>query len=87
MTEHAALWDLVGHAFNMVYLLAFMAKDRKRMRLLLMSAATLELFYFLHVAATPLWSGVIWSAAYVAYAAQGLLREHWDTVLRIRTDP
>jgi hypothetical protein len=64
-----------------------MTHERRNMRLLIMSAATLELFHFLHVAATPLWSGVIWSAAYLAYAGQGSLRTHWTTVTRFRTDP
>lgn len=85
--ELDAFWDLVGHAFNLVYLIAFIAKDRKHMRSLLMCAATLELFYFLHVTATPLWSGVIWSAAYLGYALQGLVRNHWRGSFRFRTEP
>ncbi len=68
------LWDLLGHAFNLVYLGAFMARDRRRMHLLIMGAAALELVYFLGVAEQPLWSGVIWSAAYLLYATTGLLR-------------
>ncbi len=82
-----ALWDMVGHAFNLVYLAAFMARERRRMRLLLIGAASLELLYFLHVAASPLWSGVIWSGAYLVYAAQGMVRDQLGGWGRFRTDP
>ena len=81
------LWDLLGHLFNLIYLAAFMARDRRRTQGLIMGAATLELVYFLRVADEPLWSGVIWSGAYLAYAGVGLLREQLSTTTRLRTGP
>lgn len=80
-------WDLIGHSFNLVYLAAFMARDRRRMQGLIMGAAGLELIYFLRVSEEPLWSGVIWSSAYLIYAGSTLLREHIAAHGRIRTEP
>lgn len=70
-------WDMLGHGFNVVYLMAFMARNDHHMRRLLMLAAALELFYFLNVATTPLWSGVFWSAAYLVFNGSLLLRGYF----------
>lgn len=80
-------WDLLGHAFNLVYLAAFMARDRRRMQGLIVGAASLELVYFLRVAEQPLWSGVIWSSAYLGYAGWCLIRGQLASTGRLRTDP
>ena len=77
MLTSTVLYDLLGHGFNLCYLAAFMVNGRSRMRYLMMLAATLEMIYFLNVAGTPLWSGVLWSTAYLVYAGTMLLKEHF----------
>jgi hypothetical protein len=58
--------EVIGHAANIVYIIALLFKDMIRLRIILMVAAILELFYSLQIADENIWVDIWWSILWIS---------------------
>ncbi len=70
--------DILGHTYNVVYVIGFLIKKIIWLRLVMIIAATLEIIYFYYYSDKPLWTNIQWSSAFIAvnlYQLYFLLKE------------
>ena len=58
--------DLIGHTFNILYVVGSSFKKIIWLRSTLILASALEIYYYWNVTDTPLWTDIIWSIVFIA---------------------
>jgi Cyclic nucleotide-binding domain len=57
--------EILGHIFNLLYIVALLFKDMLWLRLCLIVAASLEIIYCFYAKDEPLWIFIIWASVWV----------------------
>jgi len=59
------LIEILGHTFNLLYIVALLFKDMLWLRLCLIVAASLEIVYSFYAKDEPLWIFIIWASVWI----------------------
>lgn len=70
-----SFFDLIGNLSNILYVVASSFKKMMWLRITLILASILEIYYYYNISAKPLWTDIIWSAVIM------LMNIWWVSVL------
>lgn len=57
--------EILGHFLNLLYVVAFLLKNMIWLRVFVISAASIEVFYSYHIAEKPLYVNIIWCSIWI----------------------
>ncbi|MER3328461.1 MAG: cyclic nucleotide-binding domain-containing protein [Candidatus Kapaibacterium sp.] len=61
-----SILDLIGHLFNILYVVAASFKKMIWLRSTLVLASIMEIYYYWNITDSPLWTDIIWSVVFIA---------------------